>query len=432
MRKIRDNVYFKCGLTAFLTLAAAILFYLSTRHIGDLSKLVPKFMDVLTPFIIGFVIAYLLTPLYNGMVRRIRFRMLAKGKSEEVTMRVAKLSSLVLSFLIFMLIISFVLYLVLPELVNTFKELVVTLPVAFDKIIAWMQAKAEIYQLWGPIEKVFQNGNEKLISWMTSKLLPASMTMVDGISTGIMELVSVFLDLIVGIVAAIYMLASKDTFAAQGKKLTYCIFSSETAGKIKRGAKIVNDTFMRFVSSNLIDGIIVGVITGVFMTIMGWEYAMLIAVIVGITNLIPFFGPFIGAVPSIALLLMANPIHALYFAIFVVVLQQIDGNIIKPKLFGEGVGLSSFWVMFAIIVGGGLFGFLGMLLAVPVFAVLYQYLNYRMDMKLRKHAMSYNIDDYMDKDFYEMREAKVKSRLQKIVQHIKGKNDKGNNSEDDN
>ena len=428
--KIKSD-YVKWGITTFVVGAALILFNLSAKNIVNPNELIIKTVDVLMPFIIGFVLAYLMTPLYNASVRRMRFYMNRRGLEDARTMRIAKPVSLAITFTVLIAVFALLLYLVIPELISTIADLVVTLPETFDRVIAWMQHKAEVYQIWGLIEEAFQNSNEKLLDWMTEKVLPASMSVMDGISTGVMGIIGALSDIVIGFIAAVYMLASKDIFAAQTKKMCCCLFSSENAAKIRKGADVINQIFMRFVSSNLIDGLIVGILTCIFMNIVRWEYAMLIAVIVGVTNLIPFFGPFIGAIPSIALLLTVNPLHALYFGLFVVVLQQIDGNIIKPKLFGEGVGLPSFWVMFAIIVGGGFFGFIGMLLAVPVFACIYQYAGYRMGLKLKKNQMSTDLDDYRDPSLYDMRETKFKGLMHKLQQMLKKKGNENNSGEED-
>lgn len=430
-RKIRSE-YVRWGLTAFAAGAAIVLFAFIVENAGKPGDFVVKIVDVMMPFIIGFVVAYLVTPMYNASVRRIRFFMMKQGKDESQAMRRAKPLSLLITFIALFAVVSLLLYLVIPELINTITDLVVTLPATFDNVLAWMQHKAEVYQIWGPIEKVFQNSNDKLLAWMTQKLLPASMSVMDGISTGVMGLLGIVSDIVIGLIAAVYMLAGKDLFAAQAKKLSRCIFSEKSAAKLMKGADVVNTTFMRFVSSNLIDGLIVGVITCIFMNIVNWEYAMLIAVIIGVTNLIPFFGPFIGAIPSIALLLTVNPLHALYFGLFVVVLQQIDGNVIKPKLFGEGVGLPSFWVMFAIIVGGGFFGFIGMLLGVPVFACIYQYVTYRMNRKLKRNNLSNDLNDYKNPDFYDMRYAKFKGSMLKLQQIFAKRGKEKEDVEEDN
>lgn len=428
--KFKNN-YVKWGVTLFFVGAALILFSNSAKNIGDVTKIIPKLVDVCTPFIIGFVIAYLMTPMYNALVRRGRYLMVKNGTEEAKAMKIAKPASIAITFIAFGAIFSLLMYMVIPEIVGTIGELVVTLPKTFDNVLAWVQHKAEVYQIWGTIEKMVENSNEKMLDWMTHKVLPASMSMIDGITTGVMGFISVLSNILIGVIAAVYMLASKDTFAAQARKLCYCVFSAETTEKIKKGTSIVNSTFMKFISSNILDGLVVGILTCIFMKSVGWEYAMLIAVIIGVTNLIPFFGPFIGAIPSIALLLTVNSWHALYFGIFVLALQQIDGNIIKPKLFGEGVGLPSFWVMFSIIVGGGLFGFLGMLLAVPVFAVVYQYVSYRMNLKLVRNDMSEDLDAYMDPHLYDMRKAKFQGRVEKFFNKF-GKKDKNedNNKED--
>ena len=174
----------------------------------------------------------------------------------------------------------------------------------------------------------------------------------------------------------------------------------ETAIQIIKEAKFINKTFGGFITGKLIDSAIIGCICFVVLTIFKFPYIMLVSVIIGFTNIIPFFGPFIGAIPSTIIILTASPIYAVYFVIFIIILQQIDGNIIGPKILGGSTGIPSFWVMFAILFGGGLFGFVGMVLGIPVFAVLYAYVSRAVDSKLQKKNMPVNTNLYKDLSNY--------------------------------
>ena len=217
-------------------------------------------------------------------------------------------------------------------------------------------------------------------------------------------------DFFIGIIISIYFLNSKDTFLAQIKKVILATFKESTAQEIFEGAAFTNKTFGGFISGKIIDSIIIGIICFLVMSIFGWEYSLLISCIVGITNIIPFFGPFIGAIPSVLLLLMMNPWHALYFAIFAILLQQFDGNILGPKILGDSTGLESFWVLFAVLVGGGLFGFIGMIVGIPVFAVIYYYVGRQLNRRLAKKGFSTDLNDYRI-DPYRTRGPKKERRL---------------------
>lgn len=428
--KLRSkSTYFKLGLTIFIAGCALIVFFFTAQTVGDLTKYIAIVVDVLKPFIIGFVLAYLMCPVYNACVRRLRHMLSKKLTDQRRIMRIAKGVSLIVTFLLLIAIIAGLLYLVIPQMVDSIAGLVVVLPDYFDKVIDWMQTKAQVYpQIWYPIENAVSNSNDKIMAWLTDKVLPASMDMVDSITAGVASVVSVFLNILIGLVSMIYMLGSKDVFTAQSRKLCYATMKKEHADRVITGAHNVNHTFGKFVSGNLLDSLIIGVLCFIFMAIMGWPYAVLVSVIVGVTNFIPFFGPFIGGIPSALLLCTDNIWTGIYFGIFTVVLQQVDGNVIKPKVLGESIGLPSFWVMFSIVVGGGLFGFMGMILAVPVFALIWSYAGYRMNMKLDRYNLATELDDYMDKDIYNLREVKIFSRFRKKQRKAEEKSD--DNSED--
>jgi predicted PurR-regulated permease PerM len=183
-------------------------------------------------------------------------------------------------------------------------------------------------------------------------------------------------------------------FVAQVKKINFALFSEKTADKLVYITNLANKSFSGYVSGQLIDSLMVGIITYIVMLIFGWPYPMLIAVIIGVTNILPFFGPFIGAIPSAIIILLINPWQALSFVIFILILQQIEGNIIAPRILGKSVGMSAIWVVFAIIVGGGLFGFVGMVIGVPTFSVIYTLVKEFIAKRLEKKNLSVNTNDY--------------------------------------
>ncbi|MCR5134528.1 MAG: AI-2E family transporter, partial [Clostridiales bacterium] len=198
----------------------------------------------------------------------------------------------------------------------------------------------------------------------------------------------------IGVIVCAFFINRKEVFLAQAKKMIIAIFREDHADGILRGAAYINKTFWGFISGKLIDSLVIGILCFIVMSILHWPYAVLISVIIGVTNIIPFFGPFIGAIPSAVLMFMVSPKLCLAFIVFVFILQQVDGNIIGPKILGETTGLSSIWVIFAILVGSGLFGVLGMILGVPVFAVLYAYVCYRINRRLEKKGLSTDLWDY--------------------------------------
>jgi len=244
-------------------------------------------------------------------------------------------------------------------------------------------------------------GEKLVIAWenivsqtmnYTSFVLNSAKTIALGVSSGIYSVVIHFL---VGLIAAVYLLIDKETFCAQAKKLCYALFKSSTCETLIYWTRRAHKIFAGFITGKILDSAIIGVICYVCMLLFRIEYPLLISVIVGVTNIIPFFGPFIGAVPSILVLLLVNPLSALWFAVFILILQQLDGNVIGPFILGDYVGLSPFLIMLSIVVGGALFGFIGMLLGVPVFALAYAIARTIIDIRLRKRSLPTDVDSYL-------------------------------------
>ena len=205
-------------------------------------------------------------------------------------------------------------------------------------------------------------------------------------------------NLVIGIIVSVYILSNLEGFTASAKRMLYSLFPVETAEKIREGVAFTDRTFMGFINGKLLDSAIIGLICYIVCAILKMPYALLVSVIVGVTNVIPFFGPFIGAVPSAIIILMVSPLKCLIFIVFIIVLQQVDGNIIGPKILGSSIGINGFWVMFSIILGAGLFGFWGMLLGVPVFVVIYTAINSRIERRLKENDLPWRVEEYSELD----------------------------------
>ena len=234
---------------------------------------------------------------------------------------------------------------------------------------------------------------------------------------------------------SIYVLFSKETFAGQGKKITFALFNTKTANQIIKDTRFISDTFIGFISGKIIDSIIIGFICFAGTSILKMPYALLISVIVGVTNVIPFFGPYLGAIPSTILILMVNPVKCIYFILFILVLQQLDGNFIGPKILGQSTGLSGFWVIFSITIFGGIMGVPGMIIGVPFFAVLYAMIKRLTNRLLLKRGLPsetnkyMNVDYIQDKDVFVPQTAKEKAQSSFLLFNKKSKAD-GNKSEE--
>ena len=369
-----DKAYFKMGLAVFIVGLALILSVYFINHFSVISEGWAKINKILMPFYLGVILAYLLCPVYNGTVKFFYGILKKKTKTSRGAMKLSRVIGTVVAMLVIIVVIVGLIMMIIPNLYESITTLVPRMPGYIDSTVDLIESHLnDDNMVTQYIANSLDDLNEKATEWMQEKLLPASEVIIRRISSGVAATVGGIFDVFVALIICVYILNSKELFMAQGTKLIKAVFSKEHADAIFELGKLSNNTFGGFINGKIIDSIIIGIICFIAMTILKLPMAMMISVIVGVTNIIPFFGPFIGAIPSALLLVLIKPVAALEFIILIVVLQQLDGNIIGPKILGKATKLSSFWVMFAIIVGGGLFGFLGMILGVPVFAVFYTY-----------------------------------------------------------
>lgn len=400
MRRNFGSKYVKWGLTGFVSMSATILFFFMLFRLDIISGVFSKIFDILMPFVYGLVVAYLLCPLYNFWTRNI-YQRIHHRVNQSKALSISRLLSTTITICIAFLAVGGLISLVLPQLVDSLINLARTAPSSVNHLLDW--GEKQIFSnpaLNEAMSTLLGDYTTKFNTWVETVVLPTLLALATHLSTGIIDLFGFIWDFIIGIIICIYFLNSKEMFKAQTKKIICALFDVETAIQIIKEAKFVNKTFGGFITGKLIDSAIIGCICFIVLSIFKFPYIMLVSVIVGFTNIIPFFGPFIGAIPSTVIILTASPIHALYFVIFIIILQQVDGNIIGPKILGGSTGIPSFWVMFAILFGGGLFGFVGMVLGIPVFAVLYAYISRAVDNKLQKKNMPVNTNLYKDLSNY--------------------------------
>lgn len=402
--------HIKWAVTVFLVVTACILVFFAIYRFDILSELVGVVTGILTPFIYGLVFAYLLCPVYNFTTRNTYSMLRQKMKKTRKALSISKGFATFLSLLLLLLIIAGICWMIIPGLIDSVMHIIGILPDSMSHFIDWIDTKTLRYpQVQDTLENWINRLTDNVIKYVESKMIPSYVEVASSISTGVVGVFNIVKNFLIGIIICAYFLNSKDLFAAQSKKLILATCSEERAEEILQGAAFTNKTFGGFINGKIIDSIIIGFICFVVMSILGWEYPLLISCIIGITNVIPFFGPFIGAIPSALLILMVNPKQCIYFLIFILILQQVDGNIIGPKILGDSTGLSSFWVMFAILVGGGLFGFVGMVVGIPVFAVFYAYFSRAVNRRLDKRGFSTDIRDYTI-DKYRVKEKRKKNK----------------------
>lgn len=337
-----------------------VLFAWFIMNLGVVVKVFGQITGLLLPFIIGFALAFLIAPLQNLFEKRLL-------KNLNIPRRIKRIVS-TLSSLIITLSALFGLFIVVtPQLISSINTLIDQIPSYIDSTTIFINQLITQLNIESEVSSLLQNLSVEFlqsINAIAREVLPNILSMSINIVTFVFRLV-------IGIFIAVYMLLEKERFINQVSKLVLALFSNEDAYAIFRISNLANVKFNQFIYGKTIDSIIVGIISFIVMSLLQWPYALLISVIVGITNMIPVFGPFIGAIPGFLILFIVSPTTALWFILFIIILQQIDGNYIGPKILGDSLGLPTLWIMFAIIVGGGFFGVLGMFLGVPVFAVIY-------------------------------------------------------------
>ncbi|WP_072903763.1 AI-2E family transporter [Hathewaya proteolytica] len=399
MNKGNYKKYLKIALVCFFVLALSILFFFSIFKIKDVHFAFERLMRILRPFIYGGVIAYLLIPVCNYIWRKSEQLTVKVIKSKEKRQRFNKSISIFLSILFGLAMVVTLLYLVIPQVYTSIMRILQDLPYNVNQLIEWVQGILQRNPtINGYVEKFGQSMNINFQDWLESTIIPNFKSLLSGFSIGVFGFVNFIKDAFVGIIVAIYILSNRTKFAAQAKKVLYSCFNLNKANAILEEMRFANKMFSGFVNGKILDSLIIGVICFVFMYFAKMPYAMLISVIVGVTNIIPFFGPFIGAIPSGLIILMVNPEKCLYFIIFILILQQFDGNILGPKILGDSIGVDSFWVLFSILLFGGIFGFTGMVLGVPTFAVIQDIIKKLINSSLRKKELSTTRDTYNNLD----------------------------------
>ena len=368
-----DNQHVRWGVTSFLVIAASMLFYYGVFHMKTLITGIQTFLGILTPIVYGVVIAFLLTPVLNFLEKKIIYPLLARkevsvGKKGRKAIRWA---CVILCMFLFLALIYALIMMILPELIRSIMGLIYSFPAYVKVIQKWLQSFIEKWNLNSDALDTLNQSITTAQDYLTTNILPQMQEMLKNISAGVFELINFLKNFLIGAIVSLYLMADKEGFIAKAKMLTYAIFNTQHANFIIHSMRFTNRTFIGFFSGKILDSAIIGVLCYIGMNFLNMPYILLISVIIGVTNVIPFFGPYLGAIPSIFLILLVDPLQAIYFAIFILILQQFDGNILGPKILGDSTGLSSFLVIVAILIGGGIFGIPGMIIGVPVFAVLY-------------------------------------------------------------
>ena len=388
--------YFRVGFTTFLTVAACISFFFLIERWSEVSKVLDTISTSGQPIIIGLVLTYLLMPVKNFIEKPV-FEWFISKKIEEVkAKRWARGIGITGALIFLFVIIAILIAMMVPALVTSIVGLVESMPGYVDSFLTWMEDTGIGNSTFVTfVGSAITSVTGELENWAKTELLPIAQQYIAQITSGVLSIVKAVLNFLIGIIVVVYVMTIQDTLLGQCKKVIYALFPAKKGNVIIKTIRKSNEIFGGFVIGKIIDSAIIGVIAYIGCIILQMPSAFLVAFIIGVTNVIPFFGPFIGAVPSVLLVLIQSPIHGLYLTIFVLLLQQVDGNIIGPKILGDKTGLASFWVLTSILIAGGLFGFFGMVLGVPVFAVLYYIWQEFVKNRMKKKNLSANTEDYI-------------------------------------
>ena len=368
-------------------IALSIIFFFLIYRFDGFGSAISTLTGILMPFIYGAVIAYLLKPVCNTIENFLR-----RFIPERMKGLISALS-IALTILLGLLIIYALCMMIIPQLITSVTSLYYTAQRNIARFVQWANHVEFIesnQQIMDLLNNAYDTLNTSVDNLVKTKLLPSMQNILSGAAIGVLSVVTWAKNLVIGIIVAVYMLASRKRFVQQAKLVLYSVFKPVWAGRIIEEIQYADKMFGGFINGKIMDSAIIGVLCYIGCLIFKFPSALLVSVIIGVTNVIPFFGPFIGAIPATLLILIQNPIKALWFVLFVLVLQQLDGNIIGPKILGNTTGLSSFWVLFAILLFGGLWGFVGMIIGVPLFAVIYDVIK-----KLVFHGLKRNDESGM-------------------------------------
>lgn len=399
-----DKKYIQIGFIAFGVVAASILFYFGIFHMDILKQGVLAVYKILSPIIYAAALSYVLWPIVAFLERNIIYPFCAmhKWKPSEKIRKIVRMICVIIALCTFFMIIYGLIAMLVPEIVTSITNIVDSFPRYINNIEAWISRLfKDNPQLEHAITEVFMAGYTQITKWLTEDILPQLNSIVINFSSSFLSIVSFFWNIILGAMISIYLLFGKETYIAHGKQWLYCMFKPQTANNIIRDLQFIDQTFGGFIGGKIIDSLIIGILCYIGTTLLNMPYALLISVFVGVTNVIPFFGPFLGAIPCSILILLVNPVQCIYFIIFILALQQFDGNFLGPLILGESTGLSSFMVIVAILVGGGLFNILGMFIGVPTCAVICTIFRNGINRKLKSKQMPTDVSAYRDVDHFD-------------------------------
>ena len=402
MKEKIKNKYVYWGLTAFCVLAAIVFFFFCLYRWVRIKALIIRIFNIFLPFIYGLAIAYILNPIVIFFDNKVFRKLLKNSKNSE---KASRYLSLTMASLIFLGIIVGIFSLLIPTMIKSFEMLASNINLYLNDSKLFLLSFSNNTKYAEIIESFYSNISSTVVGWVSTDNLEHLFLIV---REGVFSTLKIIYNLVIGFVIAIYVLYDKEKFKGQIKKLLYAVFKEETVEGILNSARNTDKVFGDFFNAKLIDSLIVGIICFIGMIIFKMPYATMISVIVGATNIIPYFGPYIGAIPSALIILLVDPSKCIWFLLFIFVLQQFDGSVLGPKILGSKTGLSSFWVLFSLLVFGSIFGVLGMIIGVPIFSIIYSVINNQLKKRLAKKNLPVDSKDYVEAK-------KVRKRKKKAI-----------------
>lgn len=420
-----DKKYLYWGITAVLVICSGILFYYFIFHWSTFVSSFKNILKIIMPIIDGAVLAYILAPITN-FIERIIYRKIWKNyKFNTREKKWIRVLAIFITYLFFFCIVYGFFSLVIPEIYNSILNISIQFPEYVNNLENFINKTLQKYpEMEQLLTNVLANYSDPINEWLNKTVIPQFSSMFLAVTNGLFIALKTILNFIVGLIVSIYLIYNKEVFKGQAKKMVYAFMNRDTANGFIHNMRFTNKTFSGFIVGKLLDSVIIGFLCLIITQIIGTPYHILISVIIGVTNIIPFFGPFIGAIPSAFLVLMVDPLSALYFIIAILILQQIDGNLIGPKILGNSTGISGFWVIFAITVFGGFFGALGMLVGVPIFAVIYAAIKSYIKTKLQEKDLALETVDYVNVDYINENNQLIQISEEEILEDKKKNNSK--------
>lgn len=387
--------YLKIGITGAAILASGILCAFVLFKMPVIISILKGITEILKPFLYGVVFAYLLAPLCNKIEEKL-FQIFPKAKTK--ARRFICFIAIVISLCVAIAVIWLIIMMIIPQVWDSVMKIIQMVPQKLIVVNNWTEHMLENQpELQAYFEEFSSQAESNIDSLLNVDTIQKVQSIINSLSVQLFGVLGVVKNIFLGLLISAYLLGSRKLFGAQAGLILHGVFSDKWAKIIEEEIRYTDKMFNGFLVGKIIDSAIIGLLCFAGTSIMGFEAPAFISVIIGITNIIPFFGPFIGAIPCGLLLLLENPMHCLYFIIFIFVLQQLDGNVIGPKILGNTTGVSSFWVLFAILLFGGMWGVVGMVIGVPLFAVIYDIIRKLVYRGLRKHKRESMITDYEEK-----------------------------------